>query len=576
MPALSRAASIDPRIGSEVRSAAQAPFPVQQVRVTPGPAGPWREPGTHEARGRSRSDRGLFLELEPADKPELEAYPMPVSRLVLSISLALLASPALGQAVPGDIFVAEKSTGSVVNVRGGGDLGAAPRFATGLSAPTGICVTFEGDVLVSESGSGEVTDITAGGDFTGSGAFAFGLDTPMDLHCEEGRILVVEGAPGQQGEITDITEGGDFAGAPAFAAGIGTGATGLTLDPLNERLFASDAGLGRVFDVTSGGVFLSVPPFATTGGGTAGLAARGDELLAADPGTNTIVDFAAGGDPNALPVFATVAAVVNVLNVKDGQLLAASATTGTVYDVTTGGDFTSAPAFASGLSLDPEFAGMAHFGGCGDGILDGGEACDDGNVQSGDGCDSSCRVRLCLTPPSDACVVAQRASLSAREKEKKKYLAASFRATLRGFSEAVSLEDLGQPVFDLSRTDICVYDGDDDLVAQLMVPRGFDRCGKKDKACWRQIGAKGYKFSDPDLDSAGVGSIVLMSGAAGKGSVRVKGRRSRNENRLPRMTGSLEGSTRATVQVMVSDGRCFSAELPTVKRAEPEKFQAKK
>jgi cysteine-rich repeat protein len=494
----------------------------------------------------------------------------------VSLSIALLASPAFGQAGPGDIFVTEKSTGSVVNVRGGGDLGAAPRFATGLSAPTGICVTFGGDVLVAESATGEVTRITGGGDFTGAGAFATGLDTPMDLLCDEQRILVVEGSPGQQGEITNITAGGSFAGAPSFVAGIGTGALGLSFDPVNERLFASDAGLGRVFDVTSGGVFLSVTPLATGGAATAGLAARAAELLAANPGTGTIVDVAAGGDQSGLPVFATLPEVVNVLNVKDGVLLAASAATGAVYDVTAGGDFSAAPAFASGLALDPAFVGMAHFGGCGDGILDGGEACDDGNVQGGDGCNSSCRIRLCLEPPSDACFVAKSASLRVREKEKKKYVAAGFSASLQGFDSEVTVEDFGQPVFDLSRYDICVYDGADDLVAQLMVPRGFDVCGKKERACWQQMGDKGYRFNDPELDSDGIGSIVMERGAAGKGSVRVKGRRKRREDELPRMTNALAGSTKATVQVMVSDGSCFSAELPKVKHAEERKFQATK
>jgi cysteine-rich repeat protein len=484
---------------------------------------------------------------------------MPVRRHTLLLPLALLGSPAFGQAIPGDIFVTEKSAGSVVNVRAGGDLSAAPRFATGLSAPTGICVTFEGEVLVAESGSGEVTNITAGGDFTGAGAFASGLDTPMDLFCEEGRILVVERSPGQQGEITNITAGGSFAGAPSFAAGFGTGTTGLAFDPLSEHLFASDAGLGRVFDVTVGGVYLAVPPVASNGAGT-----------------GTVVDFAGGGDLAALPVFATLPGVVNVLNVQGGDLLAASATAGAVYDVTAGGDFSGASAFASGLSLDPEFAGMAHVGGCGDGILDGGEACDDGNVQDGDGCNSACRIRLCLTPPSNACFVAEHGSLSVHEKEKRRYLAAGFSATLRGFDGAVALEDFGQPLFDLTRYDICVYDGEDDLVAQLIVARGFDVCGKKEKSCWQQVGDRGYKYTDPDLDAAGIGSIVVQGGAAGKGSVRVKGRRKRDEDRLPRMTGALQGSTRATLQVMVSDGSCFGAELPNVKRADEGSFRATK
>jgi hypothetical protein len=109
-----------------------------------------------------------------------------------------------------------------------------------------------------------------------------------------------------------------------------------------------------------------------------------------------------------------------------------------------------------------------------------------------------------------------------------------------------------------------------------MVPRGFDVCGKKMRACWQQLKDKGYKFTDPDLDSAGIGSIVMESGAAGKGSVVVRGRRKRHEDELPRMTNALAGAANATVQVMVSDGSCFSAEFENVKRADDRKFQATK
>ena len=431
-------------------------------------------------------------------------------------------------------------------------------------------------MLVAESGSGQVTNITLGGDFTGYQPFASGLESPMDLHCDEERILVVERNAGQQGEITDITEGGDFSGAPAFAAGIGAGAAALAFEPVEERLLASDAALGRVFDVTSGGVFLAVPPLASNGAGTAGLAARSPRFLAANPGSGTVVDFAAGGDQATLPVFATVPGAVNLLEAGGIGLLAASGSTGAVYQISAGGDFTSAVPFASGLSLDSEFAGMALFAGCGDGVVDDGEACDDGNVADGDGCNESCRIRLCLTPPSDACVVAEHGSLSVREREKRHGVAASFNLALRGFEEAVTQPDFGQPVFDTTRYDVCVYGEQDDLVAQMIVSRGFDTCGKKQNACWRQLGDDGYRYDDPDLEAAGIGSIVAEGGAPGKGSLRVSGRRKKDEDQLPRMTGELEGDGRATVQVMVSNGRCFGAALPKVERTTEGQFKAKK
>jgi cysteine-rich repeat protein len=498
------------------------------------------------------------------------------TRAAAPFSLLLLATAAAPQALPGDVYVTERAAGSVVNVRGGGSFAGAPRFATGLAEPTGVCVTSEGAVLVAEAASGEVTDVANGGDMTGHGAFASGLEAPMDLLCDGERILVVEGSAGQQGQLTDITAGGDFTGAPAFAAGIGTGAAALLFDPTTERLFASDTDQGRIFDVTAGGVFLAVPPFASNGAGTSGLASLGAQILAANPGTGSVVDFTAGGDLAALPVFATVPGAVGLLPVGGLGLLAASASSDALYEISAGGDFGAAAPFASGLDLDPSFVGMAHFGGCGDGILDEGESCDDGNVADGDGCNASCRVRLCLTPPSNACVVAEHATLNVHEKEKRRGLVSGFSLSLKSFGEAVSQSDFGLPVFDTTRYDVCVYGQDDDLVAQMIVPRGFDTCGEKGKSCWQSLGDRGYKYSDPGLDSAGIGSIVAVGGAAGKGSLQVRGKRKRGEDRLPRMTGALEGDTSATVQVMVSDGRCFGAELPEVKRADGEKFQARK
>jgi hypothetical protein len=152
----------------------------------------------------------------------------------------------------------------------------------------------------------------------------------------------------------------------------------------------------------------------------------------------------------------------------------------------------------------------------------------------------------------------------------------SFNLSLRGFDEAVSQQDFGQPVFDTTRYDVCVYGDAQNLVAQMIVARGFDTCGEKQKTCWKLLGDKGYRYDDPGLDSGGIGSIVAQGGEAGKGSLQVKGRRKKGEDRLPRMTGNLAGDTQATVQVMVSDGRCFGAVLPDVQRADEGQFKAKK
>ncbi len=501
---------------------------------------------------------------------------MPIRSAAAPLALLLLASGASGQPLSGDIFVTEKAAGSVLNVRGGGDLAGSARFATGLSDPTGICVTSAGTVLVAESGSGEVTDVTSGGDFTGASSFARGLDAPMGLLCDAARILVVERAPGELGRITDITAGGDFTAAPAFAAGIGSEATALLLDAASGRLFVSDADLGRVFDASAGGSLASATPVASNGAGTAGLASVAGQLLAANPVSGSVADFSAGDDLGALPAFATVPGVVNLLPVDGSGLLAASASAGAVYEISSGGNFTAATAFATGLALDPAFAGMARVGGCGNGTVDPGEACDDGNLENGDGCDASCRVRLCLIPPAPDCVVPDEASLSMSEKQTEEKLARKFSASLQGFLTTISPGDFGDPVSGATRFDVCLYEGGDRLAFQLIVDRGLDTCGDKEKPCWRSVAQKGYKYADPGLDASGVSSIVALGGDFGEGRLKVKAERKNDSSNLGNTVGAFVNDQKATLQVMVSDGRCFGAVLEDVKRNDERKFQATK
>src|SRR4030095_15172365 len=110
--------------------------------------------GLRRRRPRPRRPRrrpaGSTLRPFLPKSPEPEGPPMERTRAAAPFALLLLAAGAVGQGMPGDLYVTERAAGSVVNVRNGGNFTGAPRFATGLSGPTGICVTTEGVVLVSE------------------------------------------------------------------------------------------------------------------------------------------------------------------------------------------------------------------------------------------------------------------------------------------------------------------------------------------------------------------------------------------------------------------------------------------
>lgn len=485
-----------------------------------------------------------------------------------------VAVSANAQIEPGALMVSEYDTGSIVDVSGGGNFAGTPRFATGLSGPTGLCFGPEGALYVAEFESGEVTVASFGGDLSSALPFATGLGGPMALHCDSESILVVEATDGS-GEVTDITAGGDFTGAPAFAAGLGS-PVDLGVD-FEGRLWATDVAQGRVFDVTGGGVFLSTTPFATGGSGTRGLTGFGELSLVANQGTNQVIDFTLGGDLATLPVFATVPGVVALIQVPGLGLFAAADSENSVYEITPGGDFSGLVPFATGIAISNDFAGMAHLGGCGDGILDieAEEDCDDGNNLDGDGCNAECQIRLCLNPPATSCIAAGSGSLSVTSKREGKE---KIKVSLGKFDAEVSQSMLGEPIFGNSRYDVCFYDDDDELINSLRVDRAFDVCGPKEDTCWKVVGASGYRYKDVDTRSSGVKAIVAKGGKAGKGSIKVQAGNNakKNQRRMPtNIDNRLSENNGATVQIMVSDGECFGVTVGT-RKAEDDLYKGKK
>jgi cysteine-rich repeat protein len=227
----------------------------------------------------------------------------------------------------------------------------------------------------------------------------------------------------------------------------------------------------------------------------------------------------------------------------------------------------------AGAAPEPARAGAEEL--CGNGALDGDEECDDGNLEDGDGCNATCRIRLCLAAPPSDCIAAARASLSVRQKITEKKDVGSLNLSIGGFSEEVSQLDFGDPVFDTTRYDLCIYGQDDRLRSQLIVSRGFRSCGEKKQSCWKLVRDQGYLYRDPDLTASGVGSMLLLGGSPGAGKIEVRGRRTKESQRLPRISGVLAGHTRASLRLMVGGGRCVSASLDDVQIADENRFRAR-
>jgi hypothetical protein len=289
--------------------------------------------------------------------------------------------PLRARAAPGALLVSESANGSVIDIAAGGDLSAAPRFATGLSAPRGLCIGPGGDVYVAESAGAQVTVITDGGDFSDAEPFAYvsaGGFFPVSLACDDESIFMLD----FQGLLLDISAGGDILVDPMlFSFGHGS-SIGLLRDGTDVFVAAGD-----VFDVTAGGDFTGIPGYAT-GGGVGAVAAWDGMRLGASFLTPVIYDWTAGGALGEGTVWARLPSNVAGDNHVDGLLVAGdrllALSDNAVYDVSTGGDLSMAMPFATGLLGDRVgYEGMIRHvcsvdADCDDAdACNGAEACDD-------------------------------------------------------------------------------------------------------------------------------------------------------------------------------------------------------
>lgn len=479
---------------------------------------------------------------------------------------AFLAAPAAAQLEPGQLLAVESAAGSVVDIQGGGDVSGAPSFATGLATPSALCIGPGGALYAAESG-GELFDISAGGDFSAAVPFATGLGNALDLECSASQILV---ADNQNGRVVDATAGGDQSAAPGFAFGL----------PLLVKLLRDSEGTlwavrasGEIFDVTAGGDFASATPFASGSGSTVGIAEHeGTLLVGSDPG-GLAIEFGAGGNLDNRPVFASGVPVADLLEVPGLGLFAASGNGGPILEISAGGDLGSAAPFATGVATTFGIAGLAYVPGCGDGLEQPGETCDDGNTAAGDGCSALCQVEPLCGPSPGMCFVAAAGSLTIDERKPGKE---KLKLALKKVEAPVGAAELGDPVAGGTRYGICLYDGQDALVGELQVARAGDSCGKK--PCWKASSSGALSYKDAAASSDGVTKLSAKGGDAGKGklSAEARNRAAKGQTALPTgLAAALMPSPLGSVQLVASDGACFSLDAADVKSAAPDLYSIK-
>ncbi len=116
---------------------------------------------------------------------------------------------------------------------------------------------------------------------------------------------------------------------------------------------------------------------------------------------------------------------------------------------------------------------------------------------------------------------------------------------------ATALADYGDPV---GRTDyaLCVYDetgGTPALATTAAIPHG---------GLWKPIATQGFRYKDAARANAGIGRVILKSGAAGKAMIVVKGKGSA----LPLPALPLHDDAAVTTQLVSSDGPCWTGTFP--------------
>jgi hypothetical protein len=172
----------------------------------------------------------------------------------------------------------------------------------------------------------------------------------------------------------------------------------------------------------------------------------------------------------------------------------------------------------------------------------------------------------CGTAPALTCIAPAKGSLIIDEKTAGKE---KLKVTLSKLVPAVTQSQFGNPATGSTAYRICIYDGANQLRGTYTVARAGQTCGTM--PCWAAVSDKGYKYKDKAAAADGVMMMKLNGGAAGKGTVKVKGKGAS----LPTgIAAALQNESSATVQILSTDADCFGLGLTKVKKADGAVFNA--
>lgn len=180
-------------------------------------------------------------------------------------------------------------------------------------------------------------------------------------------------------------------------------------------------------------------------------------------------------------------------------------------------------------------------------------------------------VPFCPIIPLEGCLIASKGSLSIQEGKSGKE---KLKLKLSKFDVETTQADYGTPGLIGGRYDVCLYDGTDQLVTNLIVDRVGDFCGpKQNKLCWKAKGSRGFIYSDKSAESSGVKKIKTKDGK-GKIQIQAGNNASKGETSLPTgLIADLQGSSVLTAQVNVLGAACFDA-LLDVRKSSPTQLKA--
>ncbi|MEM6996527.1 MAG: hypothetical protein AAF721_38850 [Myxococcota bacterium] len=322
-------------------------------------------------------------------------------------------APSLAIAAPGDLLVTEYYGNSVAEVSAPGDYTDAPRFATGLDGPIGICVGPENHLYVAESNTGFIKIIPDdGGDMAEVEPYATAATGIGGLWCDNDRIVISCPLcfPGVgMAAVVEIQEGGLVTETATFLA---------YNFPLSGDTFTDAAGdlhilAGDIYNVSSGGDQTGIDAVSSGLALLAGYDMNGT-ILGGESQANRIFDVTALGDLSMEEPWATLpdlgedGAIQAIMQTQAGVLYVSHGNE--IYEVPAiGGDLSGASPHATGLDTSLLVQGMVeHVCGsnddCADEDLCNGEElcvnnecvapkgeldCDDDDVCTADSCDAA-------------------------------------------------------------------------------------------------------------------------------------------------------------------------------------------